>query len=145
MIRLILAGTAVTAGVLFGLLLPAAPQGKRIEKKTIVPTNPASGKQMYMEYCAVCHGKDGKGDGPAASELKVPPPNLTDLTKRYGGKFPGYHIAAVLQFGTKAPAHGTAEMPVWGPLFQSLNQQSSTEVKQRIANLTDYIKSLQAK
>ncbi len=145
MTRPILAGGAVTAALLFCLIPSARPQGKKIEKKAIVPTSSTSGAQMYKEYCAVCHGKDGKGDGPAASELKTRPPNLTDLTKRYGGKFPGYHVAAVLQFGVETPAHGTAEMPVWGPLLQSLNRLSSAEAKQRIANLTAYIKSLQAK
>jgi mono/diheme cytochrome c family protein len=136
---------AVTTGLLFCLLSPATPQEKQIKKEAVAPTNPTSGEQMYKEYCAACHGKDGKGDGPAASELKVAPPDLTELTKRYGGKFPADHIASVLRFGTKAPAHGTADMPVWGPLFQSLNRQTSTEVSQRIANLANYIKSLQTK
>jgi mono/diheme cytochrome c family protein len=144
MTRLIVCSAAVAAGLLFCLLRPAAPQGKQIKKETVAPTNPTSGEQMYKEYCAACHGKGGKGDGPAASELKVPPPDLTDLTKRNGGKFPADHIASVLRFGTKAPAHGTADMPVWGPLFQSLNRQSSTEATQRITSLTNYIKSLQA-
>jgi mono/diheme cytochrome c family protein len=145
MTRLIVCCAAAAAGLLFCLLSPATPQEKQIKKETVAPTSPASGEQMYKEYCAVCHGKDGKGDGPAASELKVPPPDLTDLTKRNDGKFPADHIASVLRFGTKAPAHGTADMPVWGPLFQSLNRQSSAVVSQRIANLTNYIKSLQTK
>jgi len=145
MTRFMTCGAALATGLLFCLLSPATPQEKQVKKETVAPTSSASGEQMYKEYCAACHGKGGKGDGPAASELKVPPPDLTELNKGNGGKFPANHVTSVLQFGTKAPAHGTADMPVWGPLLQSLNRQSSTEANQRIANLTNYIKSLQAK
>jgi mono/diheme cytochrome c family protein len=123
----------------------ASAQEKKIEKEPIQPTSAASGPEMYKAYCAVCHGKDAKGDGPAASELKVPPPDLTTLAKRHDGKYPADYIATVLRNGAKAPAHGTADMPVWGPLFSSISQGDQSQVNQRIANLTNYIKSLQAK
>jgi mono/diheme cytochrome c family protein len=123
----------------------ASAQEKKIEKAPIQPTSAASGPEMYKAYCAVCHGKDGKGDGPAASELKVPPPDLTTLAKRHDGKYPADYVATVLRNGAKAPAHGTADMPVWGPLFSSVSQGDQAQVNQRIANLTNYIKSLQAK
>ena len=35
----------------------------------------------YTNYCAACHGLDGKGNGPMASELKGVPTNLTTLTE----------------------------------------------------------------
>ena len=123
----------------------ASAQEKKIEKAPVQPTSAASGPEMYKAYCAVCHGKDGKGDGPAASELKVPPPDLTTLAKRHDGKYPADYVATVLRNGAKAPAHGTADMPVWGPLFSSISQGDQSQVNQRIANLTNYIKSLQAK
>jgi mono/diheme cytochrome c family protein len=120
-------------------------QEKKIEKAPIQPTSAASGPEMYKAYCAVCHGKDGKGDGPAASELKVPPPDLTTLAKRHDGKYPADYVATLLRNGAKAPAHGTADMPVWGPLFSSIGEGDQAQVNQRIANLTNYIKTLQAK
>jgi mono/diheme cytochrome c family protein len=123
----------------------ASAQEKKIEKAPVQPTSAASGPEMYKAYCAVCHGKDGKGDGPAASELKVPPPDLTMLAKRHDGKYPADYVASALRNGAKAPAHGTADMPVWGPLFSSISQGDQSQVNQRIANLTNYIKSLQAK
>lgn len=123
----------------------ASAQEKKIEKAPIQPTSAASGPEMYKAYCAVCHGKDGKGDGPAASELKVPPPDLTTLARRHDGKYPADYVANVLRNGEKAPAHGTSDMPVWGPLFSSISQGDQSQVNQRIANLTNYIKSLQAK
>ena len=53
---------------------------------TNAPSN--SGKQMYDSYCAVCHGKDAKGNGPAASAMKTAPTDLSQLAKNAGGKYP---------------------------------------------------------
>jgi len=72
-------------------------------------------------------------------------PDLTTLAQRNGGKFPADHVASVLRLGTPVPAHGTSDMPIWGPLFGSLNKAPGAEVQGRIANLTQYLKSLQAK
>lgn len=55
---------------------------------TAPATSPASGKEMFMSYCASCHGKDAKGDGPAASALKQAPADLTALAKQNGGSIP---------------------------------------------------------
>ena len=46
------------------------------------------GPELYMAYCASCHGKDAKGDGPMAKLLKTPPPDLTAIAVRNGGMFP---------------------------------------------------------
>jgi len=51
----------------------ASPQ-KEIRHVSVKPTSPASAPEMYTTCCAVCHGVDGKGSGPAAGALKVPPP-----------------------------------------------------------------------
>jgi putative copper export protein/mono/diheme cytochrome c family protein len=37
----------------------------------------ARGARLYSENCTQCHGVRGKGDGPAATGLKVPPADLT--------------------------------------------------------------------
>ncbi|MFZ1030479.1 MAG: hypothetical protein WAN72_00700, partial [Candidatus Acidiferrales bacterium] len=82
--------------------------------------------------------------GPAASALKQKPANLTTLAKRHDGKFPDVYVEQVLRNGVKAPAHGDAEMPVWGPLFRSMD--SDPEIMYvRISSLVSYIKSLQVK
>jgi mono/diheme cytochrome c family protein len=107
--------------------------------------SPQSGAQTYKECCAVCHGNAGKGNGPAASALKVRPPDLTTLARRHGGKFPDAYVSSVLRNGVKLDAHGTAEMPIWGPLFLALDSSLQSETNQRIASLIKYIKSLQAK
>lgn len=107
------------------------------------PSN--SGKEMFNSYCAVCHGKDGKGAGPAASALKTPPTDLTQLAKNSGGKYPSSHVAAVIKGQATTPSHGSQDMPVWGPLFSSISQGHEGQVQQRITNLVNYIDTLQAK
>ena len=109
---------------------------------TNVPSN--SGKEMFKSYCAVCHGADAKGDGPAASALKTAPPDLTLLAQKNGGKYPSAHISSVIRGQTSPAAHGNQDMPVWGPLFSSVSQGNEAQVHQRIANLVAYIQTLQA-
>lgn len=110
---------------------------------TNAPSN--SGKEMFKSYCAVCHGTDGKGNGPAASAMKTPPTDLTGLSKKDGGKYPSAHVAAVIRGQANTPSHGSEDMPVWGPLFSSISQGHDGQVQQRIANLVTYIDELQAK
>jgi mono/diheme cytochrome c family protein len=100
---------------------------------------------MYVAYCAVCHGTDAKGGGPAASALKTPPSDLTLLSKNNGGKYPALKIASTIRGEGGYPAHGSKDMPIWGPLFWDLSAGHESEVQQRVANLTKYIESLQAK
>jgi mono/diheme cytochrome c family protein len=109
------------------------------------PTSAASGKEMYESYCASCHGKDGKGNGPAAQALKTPPTDLTTLNQRSNGQFPAMRVQGVISGQVELPAHGAKDMPVWGPVFLHMSQGRPSEVKLRIDNLTDYVKSLQQK
>ena len=108
-------------------------------------TSATSGKEMYLAYCATCHGKEGKGDGPAASALKVPPADLTTLSKRNNGEFPSAHVVNLLTGSNRVAAHGSKEMPVWGPIFMAMEHQHASAARLRIANLAEYVKSLQQK
>jgi len=132
------------------LLLAACFAGAQekpvIKKVPMKQTSPASGKEMYTQYCAACHGVDGKGSGPAAVALKAPPADLTTLAKRSeGGKYPRDHVAQILREGTGVAAHGSSDMPTWGPLFRALDPNHDVIVQQRIKNLNSYLESLQAK
>jgi mono/diheme cytochrome c family protein len=136
-------------GVSLLLMLPLALAGqehsKTIKHVPVKPTSAASGRQMFDNYCASCHGTDGKGSGPAAAALKTPPADLTTLSKSNGGKFPDMKVSATLRGEADLPAHGSKDMPVWGPLFRSVSGGHESEVQQRISNLTKYIETFQAK
>jgi mono/diheme cytochrome c family protein len=142
----ILRGERFHIGVLMGLSLAlgssALARDKQVKKAPIKQTLSSAG--MFKEYCAVCHGRDAKGDGPAASALKQKPPDLTTLAKRHDGKFPDAYVANVLRNGVEAPAHGNAEMPVWGPLFVAMDSDPAI-MYVRVSGLVSYIKSLQVK
>ena len=118
------------------------------QSKVTIPsgrTMPSSGKQMYVNYCASCHGVDGRGNGPAVAALKMPPTDLTLLNRNNHGVFPETHIVTVLQYGAEFPSHGSVEMPVWGPIFGKM-ETVNPQVKQlRISNLVRYLKTLQVK
>ena len=119
-------------------------QQTTVEKMPIRHTSPASAQDMYFAYCAACHGKDGKGDGPAASALKVSPPDLTTLAQRNNGVFPRDRVYGTINGQVAIAAHGSKEMPVWGRLFHSMETDNSLTLL-RLKNLTDYIESLQVK
>jgi len=123
-----------------------AQETKTTVKREAAPvTSPASGKEMFVSYCASCHGKEGKGDGPAANALKQLPADLTTLAKRNGGKYPSDKVTSILRGQTKLMAHGDQEMPVWGPVFWRMSQGREEQVQMRIANLNRYLESLQEK
>jgi mono/diheme cytochrome c family protein len=123
-----------------------AQEGKTVVKHAAAPqTSPASGKGMFVSYCAACHGKDAKGNGPAASGLKAVPADLTVLAKLNGGKYPADKVTSILRGQTKLVPHGDQEMPVWGPVFFNMSQGDEGIVTERIANLNRYIQSLQVK
>jgi len=77
-----------------------------------------SGRDLYADYCAACHGTSGKGDGIAQAGLNPKAPDLTGLAARNDGTFP---LVAVM-----AKVYGTADgkslsggpMPVFGPLLE---------------------------
>jgi mono/diheme cytochrome c family protein len=106
-------------------------------------TTANDGKQMFTSYCAPCHGTDGRGHGPAAAALKAQPADLTAMSKDNHGKFPDTHVVAVLRFGVETPAHGSAQMPVWGPILGKINQTNVQDKDLRISNLSRYLESIQ--
>ena len=138
---ILLTGVASTA------MVTLAQQGTlKVHRVPIQQTSAASGQQMYASYCASCHGANGTGNGPAATAPKVPPTDLTTLSKKNGGEFPANHLNSVFKFGVENSAHGSAEMPVWGNLLLSLHKGSANpdaEVHQRVANLTEYLRTIQ--
>src|SRR6266545_3468178 len=94
-----------------------------------------AGRDLFEFYCAPCHGRSGTGNGPVAPALKVTAPDLTLLARRNGGTFPRERVEAFVTNGGNVltPAHGSSDMPVWGPVFRGLDP-SDAQVKVRLAN-----------
>jgi mono/diheme cytochrome c family protein len=117
-----------------------------IRKVPLTPTSPVSGVEMFNAYCAVCHGQNGKGAGPAADALKISPADLTQLTSRNNGKFPDQRVSLAISTGpAETLAQGSKEMPAWGQLFKHMGSTDPGVARIRVVNLTDYVRSIQAK
>jgi mono/diheme cytochrome c family protein len=103
-----------------------------------------AGRDLYDFYCVSCHGRSGKGDGPAAAKLKERPPDLTTLAARNGGTFPKDRVEQILIGERPSTSHGSKEMPVWGNVFRFLDPNDQ-RARIRVTNLAAYLASLQAK
>jgi mono/diheme cytochrome c family protein len=109
-----------------------------------------SGEADFNMYCADCHGEDGRGNGPRAFGLSIPPPDLTKLAQRHDGKFPREQVIALIDGRASVSAHGSREMPVWGTWFkieaeEGLGGAEGDEgsIRKRINVLVDYLTSIQ--
>ena len=127
------------------LALPVRAQEPAIQKVPAPYTSPASGADMYLAYCASCHGTKGLGDGPVSQHLKIAVPDLTTLTRQNQGAFPAARVAQVIRGEVGVRSHGVKDMPVWGPFFLSLNASQEPVVRIRVTNLAKHIEGLQAK
>jgi mono/diheme cytochrome c family protein len=144
MVIRVIRNTFVMCGLFGSIVSLYAAQQEPVKKAPVTRPNSPSGAELYKEHCAVCHGNDLKGVSPVPAPYRVPP-DLTTLTERHGGTFPDAYVADILRNGVTMPAHGPAQMPTWGTDFREMNGLDATQVKLRIANLTNYIKSRQAK
>jgi mono/diheme cytochrome c family protein len=126
---------------IFGLV---AAQDKQTMKGQAAASSASSGQEIYKRHCAVCHGNDLKGNGPAPAPFRRETPDLTTLARRHEA-FPDAYVSNVLRNGVKIAAHGPAEMPIWGATFREAEGLNESQVAQRIANLISYIKSKQQK
>lgn len=138
-------GVLIVGGSLFVILLSSAQGQKTQLPETAHLIDSLQGPALYTAYCAVCHGKDGKGGGPMAKSLKAPPPDLTHISVRNGGKFPMARIQRIISGEQPLPAgHGTREMPVWGPIFSQIAWDQDLG-RVRVDNLAKYIEGMQTR
>ena len=102
------------------------------------------GKDLFAAYCASCHGMDAKGGGPASAAMKTRPPDLTLINKRYRGSFPKAKIEGIVSGGKDVMkrAHGSSEMPVWGPVFHQVERDQDLG-HVRLKNVVNYLESIQ--
>jgi mono/diheme cytochrome c family protein len=130
----------------FGLSALAFGQdtGKTIKKVNAKPTATLNGVDLFKEYCAVCHGNDAKGAGPAADALKKRPADLTQLTRKNNGEFPELHVMNFIKGQDVVASHGSRDMPIWGSIFSSMSSNQDL-VQVRTYALVKYIETLQAR
>ena len=103
----------------------------------------AYGKDLFTMRCASCHGESGKGDGPAGAALKIPPADLTQISKKHGGIFPRAEVTKFIDGERPVPAHGPRHMPIWGEVFRG--ERADSEARMRILSLTSFVESIQEK
>ena len=135
----------VTFSVTAILTLGAIAMGHDVvQDRQAVSKTPSAvnGKAMFDAYCTPCHGKEAKGDGPAAAALKKPPADLTRISARNNGTFPTEKVRRFIDGRENVAGHGSREMPVWGGLFIEVDRDSDMG-RIRIANLTEYLRSIQ--
>ncbi|MDF0600330.1 cytochrome c [Psychromarinibacter sp. C21-152] len=107
-----------------------------------------TGRDSYVELCSGCHGPAGRGNGPAAASLEVPPADLTAIAARNGGVFPKTEIMAKIDGYAKGQEHHGA-MPAFWPLLEGrtvlveTGDGIVTPTPEPLVELTAYLESIQ--
>src|SRR2546422_10610105 len=114
--REFLGGVAAAGIVIFGLARVASAAG-----------DTAAGKELYVLFCTRCHGKSGKGDGPAGALLATKPGDFADCTQMQA--ISDQELVTEIQEGGLA-RHLGKDMPRW----------SNTLDDKEIADLIAYIR-----
>lgn len=118
-----------------------------VEREEVPP-----GREDFAAFCAGCHGVGGKGDGPAAAGLGRRPADLTRLTARNGGAFPGTRVMAKI-WGYTGVAPGRQDqgspMPEFGPLLQGAlvpydgGDGIASPTPERLVGIAEHLRVLQ--
>ncbi|OGW48224.1 MAG: hypothetical protein A2078_08580 [Nitrospirae bacterium GWC2_57_9] len=97
---------------------------KEASRENPVPADKASlarGKKLYRAHCAACHGEQGRGDGPAGTNLEPRPTDLSHVA--------GHHKDGDLAWKIAA---GRGAMPGWKGVLK----------EDQIWDVVNYLKSL---
>jgi mono/diheme cytochrome c family protein len=139
-----LAARAAVWGVALGAVLAVTVHAQGPRPQTPPPLVPESlvGSVSFDLYCASCHGRQGRGDGPTAASLRTRPADLTVLTRENRGSFPRERVLTFIEGSARSAAHGSSEMPVWGPTLRGLDA-SDARVTVRLQNLVAFVESIQ--
>ena len=127
----------------FSIFAVGQDSAKSIKRVNARPTATLNGVDLFKEYCAVCHGNDAKGDGPAADALKKRPADLTQLARKNNGTFPELHVMNFIKGQDVVASHGSRDMPIWGSIFSQMSSNQDL-VQVRTYALLKYIEELQA-
>ncbi len=142
--RLMMAVTVIALGGLLAAANMRVDDQNKQSQNQPPPRLPTSlnGVDLYHAYCASCHGMDGRGNGPVASALNTQPSDLTRIAERNGGIFPLERVKKIISGDQMVSAHGSHEMPVWGPVFHQVEEDRDYG-NVRLQNLAEYLRTLQ--
>jgi mono/diheme cytochrome c family protein len=132
-------------GLFVGLGVALAQTATPVKIRRVSVTEPQSeqGEAMFRQYCATCHGVDGRGTGPAAAALQKRPADLTQLARKNNGDFPGIRVQRFIKGDDEVDAHGTRDMPIWGKVLARVGDGAMATM--RVNALVQYVESIQAK
>ena len=102
-----------------------------------------SGEHLYLEFCASCHGRTGKGDGAAAATLPRGAADLTQIARRNGGVFPRQDVLALLEGTRPLAAHAIPTMPNWRQTLSRLERGNERAVRERLEAIVEHVEGLQ--
>ena len=132
-------GRFVLAALLAVLSL-ADPAGVGASQESLL----AEGKADFDFHCVACHGPEGRGDGPMAGILIVPPSDLTLIAERHDGRYPFWRIYAIISGDVQVKGHDTFQMPQYWDRFRGDETKSGyPPASIRILLLTHFLESLQ--
>jgi mono/diheme cytochrome c family protein len=133
----------LSAAVAFAASLPSTASAQQTAETV---ASGSDGGSIYRTYCAVCHGTEGKGDGPLAEDLRFRPSDLTTFAKRGGGKYDAKKMYRIIDGRDPVQGHGGPDMPLWGDAFKRTAERYSEEkVKARLDALVEHLRGIQAK
>ena len=111
----------------------------------------AAGAKEFQQRCALCHGDNGRGNGPYAFALVFKPTDLTKLSSENNGQFPFIETYMMIDGREIVKAHGPRLMPIWGDRYtkESWSEVSphyaSTLARGKILELLLFLFSIQEK
>ena len=136
-------GLFVFAGVAIAFAVFTAASGQEpMAPPPATADETPNGRDLFVGHCAICHGLDGRGQGPLAQAMKIVPADLTQIAAKHEGTFPDAKVSDVIRNGGAVLGHGSRAMLPWGLYFSERHKPAVG--KARIKALVAYLKSLQA-
>ncbi|MEQ8895499.1 MAG: c-type cytochrome [Roseovarius sp.] len=108
-----------------------------------------TGRALFAENCAACHGPTAKGNGPLSTGLGTPAADLTRIAARRNGVWPRLEIMSIVDGYTKR-TNPRDDMPVIsalteGPLVDFDTGNGITkQVPARLVAMVAYLESVQS-
>ncbi|SIT03950.1 Cytochrome c [Roseivivax lentus] len=112
------------------------------------PEPPVSGRALFAENCAGCHGSDATGGGPGASPGTTPP-DLTRIAARRDGIWPMLEVMSIID-GYAKGTNPRAGMPAFSgfldpPLVPfDTGNGVTVEAPRNLIALVEYLETIQS-